>query len=207
MEGLVINLGLKSVRAIAFGADGEKLASESLPVQTLLRDSWIEQDPVEWWDKSVEVVARVVEDLGDGAPRFVTVTASAACLALTDADGTPVRDAIMVSDRRAVAESQLVADAAAFPDVQAVNASFQADPYFLVPKALWVARNGYGDLVEEEPGGATIRQFDVHQVGPFLRWLQSFAGEAIVVSPRELREEQVALARETAAVYGEGPRG
>ena len=78
---------------------------------------------------------------------------------------------------------------------------------FAFPALLWVARNGYGELVEEEPGGATIRQFDVHQVDPFLRWLQGFAGEATVVSPTELRDEQVALARKTAAVYGEAPRG
>ena len=78
---------------------------------------------------------------------------------------------------------------------------------FAFPASLWVARNGYGELVEEELGGATIRQFDVHQVDPFLRWLQGFAGEATVVSPTELRDEQVALARKTAAVYGEAPRG
>lgn len=141
MEGLVINLGLKSVRAIAFDARGGKLASASLPVQTLLRDSWIEQDPNEWWDKAATSVRRVLEDVGSGAPRFVTVTASAACLAATDEAGTPLRDAIMVSDRRAVAQSEAVAAAAAFEDVRAINASFQADPYFLVPKALWIAQN------------------------------------------------------------------
>ncbi len=87
------------------------------------------------------------------------------------------------------------------------DGALEARVRFAFPASLWVARNGYGQLVEEEAGGAAVRQFDVHQVGPFLRWLQSFAGEAIVVSPPELRDEQVALARATAAVYGEAPRG
>jgi proteasome accessory factor B len=78
---------------------------------------------------------------------------------------------------------------------------------FAFPASLWAARNGYGALVAEEAGGGAVRRFDVHQVGPFLRWLQGFAGEAIVASPPELRAEQVSLARETAAVYGEAPRG
>jgi proteasome accessory factor B len=78
---------------------------------------------------------------------------------------------------------------------------------FAFPASLWVARNGYGALVAEEDGGDAVRQFDVHQVGPFLRWLQGFAGEAIVASPPELRDEQVSLARETAAVYREARRG
>jgi predicted DNA-binding transcriptional regulator YafY len=86
------------------------------------------------------------------------------------------------------------------------EAALRARISFAFPASLWAARNGFGELVVDEPEGATIREFDVHQVGPFLRWLQSFAGEATVVSPPEVRDEQVALARETAAVYGETPR-
>ncbi len=78
---------------------------------------------------------------------------------------------------------------------------------FAFPASLWAGRNRYGDLVHDLPGGGALREFDVHQVSPFLRWLQSFAGEAIVASPPELRDEQVDLARRTAALYGEDPRG
>lgn len=78
---------------------------------------------------------------------------------------------------------------------------------FEFPASLWAARNEYGELVNEEGGGAALRDFDVHQVGPFLRWLQSFAGEAVVISPPELRGEQVSLAQQTAALYGEVGRG
>ena len=78
---------------------------------------------------------------------------------------------------------------------------------FAFPTSLWADRNRYGTLVEDLSDGAALREFDVHQVHPFLRWLQSFAGEAIVASPPELRLEQVDLARRTAAVYAEAARG
>jgi predicted DNA-binding transcriptional regulator YafY len=78
---------------------------------------------------------------------------------------------------------------------------------FQFPASLWAERNRYGELADELSGGATIRRFDVHQVDPFLRWLQTFMGEARVVSPTELRDEQMELAHRTMAVYGEEPRG
>ena len=48
---LVINLGLKSVRAIIFNQEGQKIESCSLPIMTMLRGEFIEQDPEEWWQK------------------------------------------------------------------------------------------------------------------------------------------------------------
>lgn len=84
------------------------------------------------------------------------------------------------------------------------DAGLAARVRFEFPASLWVGRNRYGRRVEELSGGAAVREFDVHQVDPFLRWLQAFAGEATVVAPWELREEQIALARQTAALYGGG---
>ncbi len=74
---------------------------------------------------------------------------------------------------------------------------------FEFPASLWAARNDRGTLVEDLPGGGAVREFELHQPGPFLRWLQSFGGEAVVIAPEELREEQVSLARQTAGLYGE----
>ncbi len=76
------------------------------------------------------------------------------------------------------------------------------DVRFDFPLALWAERNGHGDAVEELSGGAAIRRFGVRQTEPFLRWLQSFGGDAIVVAPPEMRRAQAAMARETLEVYG-----
>ena len=77
----------------------------------------------------------------------------------------------------------------------------EADVRFEFPLSLWADRNRHGELVEEAAGGAAVRRFRVRQAGPFLRWLQQFAGDAAVVHPPALRSAQVELARQTAALY------
>ncbi len=76
---------------------------------------------------------------------------------------------------------------------------------FPFPTSLWAERNGYGTLVEEAPDGSTLREFEVRQPHPFLRWILSLEGEADIVSPAELREGLRTMAREVAAQY-EGDR-
>lgn len=76
------------------------------------------------------------------------------------------------------------------------------DVRFDFPVSLWADRNGHGEPVAERTGGAAVRRFAVRQAEPFLRWLQSFGGDAVVEAPAEMREAQAAMARETLAVYG-----
>lgn len=78
---------------------------------------------------------------------------------------------------------------------------------FDFPASLWAARNGYGELEAREPGGSSVRLFEVTQVPPFLRWVLSLEGEAEVVGPPELRAEMRSLARRVAALYGAGEGG
>jgi proteasome accessory factor B len=76
------------------------------------------------------------------------------------------------------------------------------DVRFEFPLSLWAERNQHGEPVRELAGGAVVRRFQVRQTGPFLRWLQSFGGDAIAVAPPELRRAQAELARETLDAYG-----
>jgi hypothetical protein len=80
--------------------------------------------------------------------------------------------------------------------------TLRARVLFDFPASLWAARNGVGDLVEELADGAAVREFDVAQTNPFLRWLLSLGGEARVLGPPELATELEALAREVAARHG-----
>ena len=72
---------------------------------------------------------------------------------------------------------------------------------FSFPSSLWADRNGYGRLVEQRDDGAAVRELEVHQVDPFLRWVLSQAGEAAIEGPAELRVAYDDLVRRTAAVY------
>lgn len=136
VAAVVLNLGLKSIRAIAFGANGEKLASAARPVHTVLRDEFIEQDPEEWWSRGVECL-REVEQFTGPEVSMITVTASSACLVPVGTDGAPLRQAIMVSDRRAHREAEALGEVPEYAVISQQNASFAADPYFMVPKAMW----------------------------------------------------------------------
>jgi hypothetical protein len=48
---------------------------------------------------------------------------------------------------------------------------------------------------------AVLRRFDVRRADSFARWLFSFAGDAIPVSPRALVDEYAGLATRTRALY------
>jgi len=80
----------------------------------------------------------------------------------------------------------------------------EATVRFAFPASLWADRNGMGELVAEEAGGAVIRRFHVRQPAPFLRWVMGMAGEAEIVESGELREAFANMARETAALYASG---
>jgi predicted DNA-binding transcriptional regulator YafY len=73
---------------------------------------------------------------------------------------------------------------------------------FRFPLSLWAERNAHGELLEREADGSSLRQFEVHQVQPFLRWVLALEGDAEIVSPVELREELQTLARTVAGAHG-----
>jgi proteasome accessory factor B len=70
------------------------------------------------------------------------------------------------------------------------------------PAAHWLERNGEGEPIRREEGGAQVFRFDVTEENSFLRWVLSFAGEADVVSPPELRAAFRSLAADVARTYG-----
>ncbi len=82
--------------------------------------------------------------------------------------------------------------------------ALRARARFAFPLSLWAERNGYGTLVAEEEDGSQLREFEVRQPHAFLRWILSLEGEADIESPPELREGLRTMARQVAALYGEG---
>lgn len=81
----------------------------------------------------------------------------------------------------------------------------EATVRFRFPRSLWAERNEHGTLVEEDPDGAQRRTFTVHRTDPFLRWVLSLAGDALVEGPPELRAEFRALVDRAIALHeGDG---
>jgi predicted DNA-binding transcriptional regulator YafY len=79
-----------------------------------------------------------------------------------------------------------------------------AHVHFRFPLSLWAERNGYGTVMARGTDGSQTRQFEVHQVNPFLRWVLGLEGEAALLEPAALREELRRMAREVANAHRSG---
>jgi proteasome accessory factor B len=73
---------------------------------------------------------------------------------------------------------------------------------FAFPLSLWVERNDRGQLVARGADGSQEREFVLHQVDPFLRWLLGLEGEAEILDPPELQQQLRALAGAVAQAHG-----
>ncbi|MFW6084236.1 MAG: helix-turn-helix transcriptional regulator [Gemmatimonadota bacterium] len=73
---------------------------------------------------------------------------------------------------------------------------------FTPPMALWAARNGFGEPVEETEDGGEIRRFDVRHERPFLCWILGLSGDARIVEPSGVAEELRRLAAEIGDAHG-----
>lgn len=133
---LVLNMGLKSVRSIIFDKKGNKLSSSSLPLETALSGVHVTQSPSEWWSKSQRVIIDSIHKAGVEID-YITVTTSAACLVCVDEIGNELERAIMVSDKRAIAESKELEKTMTFENVE-TSTGVGSDPYLMLPKILWI---------------------------------------------------------------------
>ncbi|MCC6616919.1 MAG: FGGY-family carbohydrate kinase [Anaerolineae bacterium] len=131
---LGIDVGTTGVKAALFTPDGhlETVATVEYATQ-YLRPGWVEQDPQDWWQATCTTIRTVVSEVPNAAERIagVAVSSQAPALIATDADGNPLRPALIWMDRRADAE------------VEQLKALFGAEKIYRVtgnrPDAFYVA--------------------------------------------------------------------
>ena len=136
---LVLNLGLKSIRAVLFDPDGRKRRIASRPVRTFLKNGEVEQDPEEWWSSALTVLREAVQDREvRQSVRSITVTTSACNLICADAEGHALRNAIIVSDTRARREAADMGATEAFREIAARLPNQRAEPSMTLPRLMWL---------------------------------------------------------------------
>jgi len=133
---LVLNLGLKSMRAAVFGLDGERRGIAYRPIATSLAEGRVEQDPNEWWRTAEEVIAEVLGQVDPAGVAAITVTASAGCLVPMDAACRPVGSAIMISDVRAASEAEAIGSQPVFQEM--ARPQRRVTPDLMLPKIMWL---------------------------------------------------------------------
>lgn len=113
---LVINLGLKSIRAIVFSPAGRQLFCASRPVHTSIIGDQAEQDALEW----AVLLRECLDAVRQGSTLaqtigHVTVTTSSSCPLGLDAALQPVTPVYMVSDSRARIEAERLSRVSELP--------------------------------------------------------------------------------------------
>lgn len=136
MYTLILNLGLKSIRAIVFDQQGNKVKQSNLPISTYLKGSFIEQNPEEWWDKAKTVISNVLRDSEiRNSIKYISITSSSSCLVTIDKDGKTLGNSMMVSDKRSIKEVGQIEDIIKnkFP-----KSEIKVSTALMLPKILWL---------------------------------------------------------------------
>jgi xylulokinase len=134
MNGLILNLGFKGIRAIIFDSKGKKISASHRKVNTYLNKDLVEQNPNEWWYEGLICIKEVLNQQPD--IDFITITASSGCLAPTDNKGKSLTRAIMVADKRAKDEAEYIGKLKSFQGLP-----YRPDPTLMIPKILWIKNN------------------------------------------------------------------
>lgn len=137
---MVINMGLKSIRCIIFDSEGNKLSSAAVAINTAINDNCVEQAPEEWWEKAVLVMKKAFYESRLNRIDYITVTASASCLVCVNAVGLPLGKALMISDKRAEKEAEMIR---LIPEFQTVKeqTGLEISASLMLPKIFWIKRN------------------------------------------------------------------
>lgn len=137
---MVINMGLKSIRCIIFDSIGRKLGSAAVAINTAINDKCVEQSPEEWWEKAKLVMKKAFYESKLDRIDYITVTASASCLICVDGNGTPIGNALMISDKRAEKEAEFIRTMSEFQIVHE-QTGLDISASLMLPKILWIKKN------------------------------------------------------------------
>lgn len=108
MTTLGIDLGTGSVKAAVVDDDGRIVARHSRPYAVhAARPGWAESDPRDWLAQALAAVAEV----SGHAPDAVGLSGQMHGVVLSDADGAPLRPAILWADTRATAQARAMRSA------------------------------------------------------------------------------------------------
>ena len=138
---LGLDLGTEGARVGAFTTDGVALGSVHRPYRTSFpRAGWAEQDPEDWWAALVDASRALLSTPACQSAGPVVAVASAttaSTVAVLDADGVPLRPAILWMDSRASPQADRTATFAAEHPILAWSGGSDASEW-LLPKAMWL---------------------------------------------------------------------
>ncbi|RDI94610.1 xylulokinase [Meiothermus sp. QL-1] len=135
---LGIDLGTSSCKALLLSPEGEVLAEaqEGYAVQAP-QPGWAESDPEDWWQAVGRAVRRVVERHA-GEVQALGLSGQMHGVVLADAEGRPLRPAILWADTRATQELEALE---ALPAAQQHRLANPLAVGMAAPSLLWVKKH------------------------------------------------------------------
>ncbi|KZM45759.1 glycerol kinase [Marinomonas sp. SBI22] len=165
---LAIDQGTTSSRAIVFDAKGKRIGQAQQEFNQIFpHDGWVEHDPEEIWQSSLNVCRTVLKDTGLTAQDIaaIGITNQRETTVLWDKNtGKPVYNAIVWQDRRTSQYCQTLTDQGWQDKVQA-KTGLLIDPYFSATKIKWILDNVEGVKARAEAGDIVFGTID-----SFLLW-------------------------------------
>jgi xylulokinase len=140
---LGIDLGSSGVKGTLVSPERGLVASTSREV-ALYSDhvGWAEADPAEWWAATCEVIGRLLIETGasNSDVAALAVSGMVPAVVICDADGVPLRRAILQNDARATDEIRELQRALEHLDLLRLTGSVLSQQS-VSPTVLWLARS------------------------------------------------------------------
>lgn len=163
---LAIDQGTTSTRAILFNAKGEVVQQQQIPLRTHFpHNGWVEQDPEEIWQATLNVCRNALVAIGLQARNLVSIGVTnqrETTVIWNRQTGKAIYNAIVWQDRRTAAECQKLIHKESI--IQA-KTGLLVDPYFSASKIAWILNNVSQARIEAERGNLAFGTIDC-----FLLW-------------------------------------
>jgi len=162
---LAIDQGTTSSRAIVFDLDGRILASAQQEFKQFYpHDGWVEHDPEEIWQTTLQVSRQVLQQAGSEVKAIGITNQRETTLVWDRATGKPIYKAIVWQDRR-TAEYCAELRAAGHEPLATERTGLLLDPYFSGTKLAWLLDHVEGARERAERGELAFGTVDT-----FLLW-------------------------------------
>ncbi len=162
---LAIDQGTTSSRAIVFSPSAEILGVGQKEFrQYYPRDGWVEHDPEEIWQTTLDSIAAAISNAAIDATDIVSIGITnqrETSLVWDRANGKAVYPAIVWQDRRTAEYCTRLRDDGAEAQVQSIT-GLRLDPYFSATKIHWILENVSGARARAERGELAFGTVDTY---------------------------------------------
>ena len=136
---LGVDVGTTATKAVLVDSSGHIISQGRAEYPTeYLQAGWVEQDPNDWWLSFCQAVEIAQAGAAGAKISGIAISAQAPTLIAVDANGDPVRNAMIWMDRRAQAEADELASK--FSNISQLTGN-RADPYYVAAKIKWLIKN------------------------------------------------------------------